>query len=123
MPVTEHETTLAEVHDPESNRLNAKHVAELFGVTLTDLSAWSATSYETLKKSPDAVGVQRSLQQLVHAWEILETVFPDRGTIRNWIHHPIRRLHGRTPLWLLGQEDGIDSFEGLAEEFVNPTND
>jgi hypothetical protein len=67
--------------------------------------------------------VQRSLQQLVHSWEILRTVFPDEATIKNWLHHPIRRLRGQTPLWLLQQEDGINSFEGLAEEFVEPTND
>lgn len=112
-----------EVHNPGSNRLDARFVADLFGVTLTELASWTDISYETLKKSPDSVSAQRSLQQLVHSWEILMTVFPDYATIRNWLHHPIRRLRGRTPLWLLQQEDGVNSFEGLAEEFVDPTTD
>jgi hypothetical protein len=121
--IIQSEITLGQVHDPETSRLDAKRVAELFGVTLKKLSTWAGVGYETLKKSPTSPSVQRSLQQLVHSWEILRTVFPDEATIKNWLHHPIRRLRGQTPLWLLQQEDGINSFEGLAEEFIEPTND
>jgi hypothetical protein len=117
------ETTIGQVHDPTTSRLDAKSVAELFGVTLKELSSWTGVCYDTLKKSPTSLSVQRNLQQLVHSWEILRTVFLDEPTIRNWLNHPIRRLRGQTPLWLLQQEDGINSFEGLAEEFVEPSND
>jgi len=111
-------TTIDRVHNETSHRLDARLIAELYGAKLKDLAQWTRVSYETLRKKSDSDLAQTQLRMLVNAWELLATIFESEASIRNWLNHPIRRLQGQTPIWLLVTE-GADAFEGLAEEIIN----
>ncbi len=111
-------TTIDRVHNETSHRLDARRIAELYGAPLKDLSKWTRLSYETIRKKPDSDLAQASLLKLVNAWEMLATIFENESRIRNWLNHPTRRFRGKTPLWLL-ETEGVDAFEGFAEELTN----
>jgi Protein of unknown function (DUF2384) len=108
------------VHAKASNRLDAGAVAVLYGLKLAKLARIAGLNPETLRKKPDAPSAQKPLAKLVNAWEILRTIFKDDDAIARWLHHPITRFKGLTPLWLL-EDQGIDAFEGLAEEMAAGT--
>ena len=113
-------TLLDRVHAKTSNRLDAGPVAALYGLKLAKLARIADLNPETLRKKPDAPSAQKALAKLVNAWEILRTIFMDDDAIARWLHHPLPRFKGMTPLWLL-EEHGVDAFEGLAEEMAAGT--
>lgn len=76
---------------------------------------------DTLKKNSAAPSAQPALQKLVHAWEILQTIFPDDAAIRACLQHPLRAFKGKTPGWLL-EEHGVEAFEALAVEMAEGPN-
>lgn len=108
---------LEQVHHPQSHRLDARQVALLYGVSLKQLSVWLRSSYNTLKKTPDARTAQAQLAQLVNAWQMLITVFASEQHVRRWLYHPLPGLRGKTAMWLL-EAEGVNAFEGLAEGIV-----
>ncbi len=111
---------LQTIHDPVSGRIDAKDLRGPTGFTLPEIARYIGVKADTLKKNSAAPIAQPGLVKLVHAWEILQTIFLDDAAIRAWMHHPQRRFKGKTVLWLLG-EHGVDSFEGLAEEMAAGT--
>lgn len=106
------------VHDKHSHRLNARQVAELFGQPLTLVAQAIDVSPASLRAHPDAVKAQKGLGALVHAWNELLRIFPSDDAVRNWLHHPNKRLQGRTPLELL-RTKGLRSFTTLVGEIAN----
>lgn len=109
-------TTVADrVHNEKSHRLDAGLISALYGVSVAQIATWSKLQYNTLRKHKDAAIAQPKLASLVHAWEILLEMLDGDESIKRWLHHPIRRLRGKTPIWLL-ETEGVDAFEGLAEE-------
>jgi hypothetical protein len=111
---------LQTIHDPVSGRIDAKDLREPTGFTLPEIARYIGVKADTLKKNSAAPIAQPGLVKLVHAWEILQTIFQDDAAIRAWMHHPLRTFKGKTVLWLLG-EHGVDAFEGLAEEMAAGT--
>ena len=108
---------LQTVHHPVSGRIDAKDLREPTGFTLPEIARYIGVKPDTLKKNSSAPIAQPGLVKLVHAWEILQTIFLEDAAIRAWMHHPLARFGGKTVLWLLG-EHGVDSFEALAEEMA-----
>jgi hypothetical protein len=106
---------LQTIHDPVSGRIDAKDLRKPTGFTLPQIARYIGVKPDTLKKNSAAPIAQAGLVKLVHAWEILQTIFPDDAAIRAWMHHPLPTFEGKTVLWLLG-EHGVNAFEGLAEE-------
>ena len=104
-------------NDQQTNRLGANEVASLRGVKPAEFAEIIGASPGSLRRRPLSKSLQGSLAQLAHAWNELETLFPDDQAIRDWMRHPIKRLRGQTPLWLL-QEHGVSSFCALVAEMI-----
>lgn len=110
-------TLLETVHNPETGLLDAREIKEASKFSLRQIARFIGANYETLKGNPCAPSAQPGLAKFVHAWELLQTIFPEDQSIRNWLRHPVRRFHGKTPEWLLS-ESGIDPFVAYVEELV-----
>ncbi|TAM91135.1 DUF2384 domain-containing protein [bacterium] len=109
--------TLELVHDPATNRIDAKQVSSLLNITPTELAEIIKAKPASLRRRPQSESYQEALAPLVQAWDNLRVVFPNDQAIRNWMRHPIKRLQGKTPLWLL-HEHGVASFSALVDELT-----
>lgn len=108
---------LESVHDPDTGLLDAGQIKTVSRFSLRQIAQFIGINYETLKGNTCAPSAQPGLAKFVHSWELLQTIFPEDQSIRNWLRHPIRRFHGKTPEWLLSAK-GIDSFVAYVEELV-----
>lgn len=114
-------TLLQRIHAPKSGRIDARALREPTGFTMPEIAKFIDVKPDTLKKYPDAPIAQEGLSKLVHAWELLQTIFPDDAAIRGWMHHPLGRFKGKTPRWLIATH-GVEAFEALAQEMTAGSN-
>jgi hypothetical protein len=101
---TETETRNAEVPNAdiraESGNLSAKTIAELFGVTLTELGAWIDRKKAALSKTPDAESIQSLLEPLAQI-AFYRKVLGDDATFRKWLRTEHELLQQKSPLhWI-----------------------
>jgi hypothetical protein len=96
-------------HNPFSQRLDAKLVAKLYGVSVTRLAKWSGVKYNTVKKTPDSPTMQPALAKLVNAFEQLKRVLSTQRAVREWLNHPVTEKDW-TPISTLDRSDDIDGF-------------
>jgi hypothetical protein len=96
-------------------------LSEMTGFTPREIAQFCDVKLCTLKSNAAAPLQQAGPTKLLNAWKLLQTIFPSDEAIRNWVLHPSRRFHGKTPKWLL-ETYGVDAFEGLVEEMTLGTN-
>jgi hypothetical protein len=100
---------LAELHCPESGRLDARRIAEYLNVPLTQVARALGVKYQTLYKTPDGPAVQPSLFAIKRVLDILVRVIGERATILAWLNTPHPDLGGRTALAMIleGYADAV----------------
>jgi Protein of unknown function (DUF2384) len=76
--------------------LSAERVAQLFGVSLSQLAAWLGRSRQALSKTPDADSLQNGLAFFEHLAR-MRVVVPD-AEFRKWLRMPNELLGNRSPL-------------------------
>jgi len=87
----------ADLHNPQSGRIDAKRVAEALGVKLTQLPQALNVGYKALHKTPDAPALQGRLQPIKDAI-VLVSRFVRTQDVRVWLNSPHPDLRRRKPL-------------------------
>jgi DNA-binding response OmpR family regulator len=98
-PVSSH--VLAELHDPESGRLDAGRIASFLGTPLSNLAKFSQVSVAGLHKSPRSVSVQPHLIPIARSLAILTQLLSSKESVLAWMNSPHPDLGGETPLTLI----------------------
>ena len=89
---------LAELHDRESGRIDAKQVAEYLGVSLKPLAKALDVSYATAHKTPHAPALQKNLRPIKRSLELISRMTRGRQDARAWLNNPHPDLGDQTPL-------------------------
>jgi hypothetical protein len=100
-PVSSH--VLAELHDPETGRLDAGRIASFLGTPLSNLAKFSQVSVAGLHKSPRSVSVQPHLIPIARSLAILTQLLSSKESVLAWMNSPHPDLGGETPLTLILQ--------------------
>jgi hypothetical protein len=88
-------------HDRESGRLDAKRVADAYGVSLSALARGLKITQSALSKRPTAAAAQVGLRELEFAWATLRDVLETEERVRAWLNSKTRHLGDRAPIDLL----------------------
>ncbi len=89
---------LAELHDPDTGRIDAKKVAEFLGIPLAPLAEALNANYPTVYKTPAAPGIQKGLRPIKRSIELISRVTRSKTDARAWLNSPHPDLGGRTPM-------------------------
>jgi len=92
-----HASTVDQLRN-DQGRLDAKLVADLFGLTLTDVAANVGISRQALSKTPDSLSVQGALNQFERIARSLLTVTGTEKGLKTWLNAPNKRFDQHTPL-------------------------
>jgi hypothetical protein len=103
--------TIENIHDPESGRIGASLVADLYGLRLRQIADALGQNYETLRKNPAREEAQRGLGDLVHACQMCELFGNSKHGVR-WLNRPMPEDEVRPIDVLLGR-DGLSEFSSL----------
>lgn len=100
---------LAEVHDAESGRIDARRIADLMGVPLPHVAAAVGASYAAVHKTPDAPALQERLAPIKRALGLLARATRNRRDARAWLNSPHPDLGEKTPLRVMldGHADAV----------------
>lgn len=88
-------------HDPETGRLDAKRVADAYGVSLSALARGLKITQSALSKRPTAAAAQVSLRELEFTWATLLAVLRTDERVRAWLNSKSRHLGAQAPIDLL----------------------
>jgi DNA-binding response OmpR family regulator len=99
IPVSSH--VLAELHDPETGRLDAGRIASFLGTPLSSFAKFSDVSVAGLHKSPRSVSVQPHLIPIARSLAILTQLLSSKESVLAWMNSPHPDLGGQTPLQLV----------------------
>lgn len=84
----------------ESGNLSAKSMAELFGVTLTELGEWIGRKKAALSKTPDSKGIQPLLEPLARI-AFYRKALGDDASFRKWLRTEHELLEQKSPMhWI-----------------------
>ena len=108
---------LAELHDPDSGRLDAQRIADYLDIPLTKLAAALDRNYRTLYKTPASPAVQPGLRPIKRSLDILSRVFGEPAIVRAWLNAPHPDLGQRTPLAVI-LEGHAQIVEGMLENAI-----
>jgi len=103
-PIAAH--VLAELHDPDSGRLDAGRIAEFLGVPLTAFAEFCDMSVAGLHKSPASASLQESLIPIARSVTILSALLGSRKAVRTWMNSPHPDLGGRPPIRVIEEGKG-----------------
>jgi DNA-binding response OmpR family regulator len=92
---------LAELHDPETGRLDASRIASFLGAPLSSFAKFSEVSVAGLHKSPRSVSVQPHLIPIARSLAILTQLLSTKESVLAWMNSPHPDLGGQTPLQLV----------------------
>jgi CheY-like chemotaxis protein len=98
-PVSSH--VLAELHDPETGRLDASRIASFLGTPLSGFAKFSDVSVAGLHKNPASVSAQPHLVPIARSLAILTQLLTSRESVLAWMNSPHPDLGGETPLGLI----------------------
>ena len=113
--------TIRGFREKSSGRINAKKLAEVTGLSVSELADVAGVPAITLERNAKAKLAQSRLPEFAHAWARLRTIFPNDEVIRKWLRHPLPGLRGKSALWLI-REHGLDSFQAMIDEMLYGTN-
>jgi hypothetical protein len=113
-------TTLSELNDPATGRMDAQRIADYLGVPLTQLAGALGKRYQSLHKTPAAPSVQDGLRPIKASLDILAYVLRDRSMIRTWLNSPHPDLGMRIPLRVMleGHADAVETMLANALEGI-----
>ena len=89
--------------DEKNGRLDARKIAELFGLSLRELSNLIGIRYETVHKTSSSPQVHKALLDYERVARALSLLNNDRDTFRKWLNRKNRDLDQRTPLEAIKQ--------------------
>jgi len=99
MSVSSH--VLAELHDPETGRLDAGRIGSFLGTPLSSFARFSDVSVAGLHKNPASVSVQPHLIPIARSLAILTQLLSSKEAVLAWMNSPHPDLGGQTPLHLV----------------------
>lgn len=101
-PTTTLEDALVEqFHDPLSGRLDARKVADAYGVSLSALAKALKVTQSALSKRPTAAAAQVGLRELEFVWATLVDLLTTEAKAKAWLWSSRRDLNGQPPIRLL----------------------
>jgi len=108
---------LRESRSPETGRLDAERIAEVFGLTITELARVLGRDQSGLRKYPQSGSLQEPLRELEALGLHLYRVFGDLATARMWLRAPNPVLAEEAPLaYLLRQQpDAVERLLVMAD--------
>lgn len=99
LPVNAH--VLAELHEPETGRLDASRIASYLGTPLSSFAKFSQVSVAGLHKSPASVSVQPYLAPIARSLAILTQLLTTKENVLAWMNSPHPDLGSETPIHLV----------------------
>ena len=94
------------LYDTESYRLNAKKVADVFGLNLRQLSVLLEALPQAVHKTPDSERLQGKLRLFERIAKGLSLVDKDENSFRRWLNAPNPELEQKTPLEIIREGRG-----------------
>jgi DNA-binding NarL/FixJ family response regulator len=98
---TEAVPLVAELHDENSGRIDAKKLARYLGVPLAALTRAVGKGYKAAFKSPTSAGLHAALAPVHRAVVALHRLFGDRKKELVWLQSPHPDLDGTAPMELI----------------------
>ena len=100
---------LAELHDPESGRIDASRIAEYLAIPLATVASAIGANYPSAHKTPDAASLQTDLGPIKRSLELISRATRDKREARAWLNNPHPDLGGKTPMEVIlaGHADAI----------------
>jgi two-component system, OmpR family, response regulator MtrA len=100
---------LRELHDRSTGRIDARKLAAFLAIPLAQLAAALDALPATVHKSPAAPGLQKGLQPIKRAIDLVSRVTRHPADARAWLNNPHPDLDGRTPLDVIldGRADAV----------------
>lgn len=92
---------LAELFNSESGRLDAKHVAAFFGLSLSTLASLLGVSSQEVHEAPDAPSLQRGLAPFHFVALALKSLVEEPEGARVWLQTSNEDFDGDAPLALI----------------------
>lgn len=92
---------LPELHDADTGRVDARPVAEFFGISLAQIARVLGRSPQAVHKTPHAPGLQDGLSVLSRIAAALTTLFGSPKNARVWLNAPHPDLDKARPIELL----------------------
>ena len=89
---------LRELHDRSTGRIDARKLAAFLAVPLAQFAAALDALPATVHKSPGAPALQKRLQPIKRAIDLLSRATRHPSDARAWLNNPHPDLDGRTPL-------------------------
>lgn len=105
-----------DLHDPDSGRIDARRVSELFGVPLRQIAALLGQKPQTVSKTPDSRTLQAGLTLFERIASALMCLVGSQEGLRIWMNAGNPQLDGKTPVELLLDGRGevvADLLEGM----------
>jgi len=91
----------AELHDPETGRLDASRIASYLGTPLSSFAKFSQVSVAGLHKSPASASVQPHLAPIARSLAILTQLLTTKTNVLAWMNSPHPDLGSETPIHLI----------------------
>ena len=88
-------------HDPRSGRLDARRVAEAYGVSISALAQALKITQSALSKRRTAMAAQAGLRELEFVWGSLRDVLGTDERVRAWLNSKRPDLGDQAPIELL----------------------
>ncbi len=96
-----------DLHHPESGRLDARRIGELFGMPLRRVAALLGRNAQTVAKTPDAPTIQPGLALFERIATALLSLVGSEAALRIWLNAENPQLDRQTPMeWIL-QGEGL----------------
>ena len=96
-----------ELHNPDSGRLDAKQIAQFFGLPLTTIAQAIDKSGSALHKTPDSAAIQSELAVFQRIATALLHMLGSAQNSRIWLNAPNPELSGQTPVELITVGKGV----------------
>jgi uncharacterized protein (DUF2384 family) len=94
---------VADLHDPDSGRLDAKRIAHYLDVPLKALAGAVGRDYSTIAKTPNAGRIQERLAHIERIAAAFNSFPEPMRAMRQWLNGPHPDLGGKTPMSFLLQ--------------------
>ena len=94
-------STAPELHNPHSGRLDAKRIADFFGLAPARLAKILGRSPQALHKTPDAESLQKPLAVFARIATSLLSAFEGKEQARIWLNSPHPDLDETRPIELV----------------------
>lgn len=85
----------------DSGRYDARKIAAVMGIYVSNVGKIVGALGNTLSKNPDADSHQKQLAKLAYIIEAVAEALPEPEMLRRWLHGANRDLGGETPLALM----------------------